>query len=123
MERPSRRTEGLGARLCQWDDGKEGAWWIDAWLYRDQYRDRFPNVRPSMLESSEEDVQWIYKTRSRTWEGSRLSRTSSSYTPPSPRVPAHLAREYALLEIGPGASTQEVKAAYRRLSKRYHPDT
>ena len=29
---------------------------------------------------------------------------------------------YAVLEIDPGASTEEIKAAYRRLVAEYHPD-
>lgn len=29
---------------------------------------------------------------------------------------------FAVLEIGPGASEQEIRAAYRRLARRYHPD-
>jgi curved DNA-binding protein CbpA len=29
---------------------------------------------------------------------------------------------FAILEIGPGASEQEIRAAYRRLARRYHPD-
>jgi uncharacterized membrane protein YkvA (DUF1232 family) len=29
---------------------------------------------------------------------------------------------YAVLEIDPGASTDEIKAAYRRLAAQYHPD-
>ena len=29
---------------------------------------------------------------------------------------------YAVLEIDPGASTEEIKAAYRRLVAQYHPD-
>jgi curved DNA-binding protein CbpA len=29
---------------------------------------------------------------------------------------------YVILDIGPGATTSQVRAAYRRLAKRYHPD-
>jgi curved DNA-binding protein CbpA len=29
---------------------------------------------------------------------------------------------FAVLEISPGASEQEIRAAYRRLARRYHPD-
>ena len=33
-----------------------------------------------------------------------------------------LARHYAALELSPDASLEEIKAAYKRLMKRYHPD-
>ena len=33
------------------------------------------------------------------------------------------ANHYELLEIAPSASQQELRQAFRRLSKRYHPDT
>ena len=33
------------------------------------------------------------------------------------------ANHYELLEIAPQASQQELRQAFRRLSKRYHPDT
>lgn len=37
-------------------------------------------------------------------------------------VPDHVARWYGNLELAVGASAEEVKAAYRRLVRRYHPD-
>ena len=37
-------------------------------------------------------------------------------------VPAEVCRYYANLELPVGASAAEVKAAYRRLMRRYHPD-
>lgn len=42
--------------------------------------------------------------------------------PPAPTVPDHVARWYGNLELPLGASAAEVKAAYRRLVRRYHPD-
>ena len=36
--------------------------------------------------------------------------------------PAEVRRYYANLELPIGASAEEVKAAYRRLMRRYHPD-
>lgn len=41
---------------------------------------------------------------------------------PPPGPPDHIARYYANLELPVGASVGEVKAAYRRLMRRYHPD-
>lgn len=37
----------------------------------------------------------------------------------SPSSPSY----YALLELAPGASEQELRQAFRQLSKRFHPDT
>ena len=47
-----------------------------------------------------------------------------SYRPPSSPNPetAQIRRYYANLELPIGASAAEVKAAYRRLMRRYHPD-
>lgn len=35
---------------------------------------------------------------------------------------AHLMNPYEILEISPGASTEEIKAAYHRMAKLWHPD-
>ena len=34
-----------------------------------------------------------------------------------------LEKYYAVLELKPGASTEEIKSAYRHLVKKYHPDS
>ena len=47
--------------------------------------------------------------------GDRQSRASDSDSPDR-RDP------YTILGVGPGASRQEIKAAYRRLAAAYHPD-
>ncbi len=39
---------------------------------------------------------------------------------PLPSIPSSY---YALLEVAPGVSAEELHQAFRRLSKRYHPDT
>lgn len=40
----------------------------------------------------------------------------------APAVPDHVARWYGNLELPVGASAEDVKRAYRRLVRRYHPD-
>lgn len=39
-----------------------------------------------------------------------------------PEFPAELAQAYALLELEPGAGRESVRAAYRSLVARFHPD-
>jgi len=41
---------------------------------------------------------------------------------PAPAEPSPLAGYYANLELPDGASLEEVKAAWKRLMKQYHPD-
>ncbi|MGF1533902.1 MAG: J domain-containing protein [Bernardetiaceae bacterium] len=44
---------------------------------------------------------------------------------PPPREPAFNPKEneyYRLLELAPNASMEEIKAAYRKMMKKYHPD-
>ena len=42
---------------------------------------------------------------------------------PPPERPSVPASYYALLEVGPEATNEELRQAFRTLSKRYHPDT
>ena len=52
------------------------------------------------------------------------AQNQSSDSPPqaSSKYPLEISRAYANLELPIGASADEVKAAYRRLLRRYHPD-
>ena len=43
--------------------------------------------------------------------------------PVPPLIPLVPASYYALLEVDPEATTEELRQAFRTLSKRYHPDT
>lgn len=58
----------------------------------------------------------------------RRAEPPPSDPPPRPRAPraptreAELRQWYANLELPYGASADEVRAAYRRLMRRYHPD-
>ncbi|MEM7674920.1 MAG: J domain-containing protein [Myxococcota bacterium] len=47
---------------------------------------------------------------------------SSAETTAASSFPAKIQRYYANLELPVGAAADEVKAAYRRLMRRYHPD-
>lgn len=42
---------------------------------------------------------------------------------PTPPYPRPAASHYELLELPPGATDAELRQSFRRLSKRYHPDT
>lgn len=53
--------------------------------------------------------------QTRQTTGDRQSRTSNSGD-------WHSRDPYQVLEIDPGASSEEIKAAYRRLAAQYHPD-
>lgn len=48
--------------------------------------------------------------------------TSEPHTPIHDEIPDRVRRYYANLELPVGASRAEVKAAYRRLIRDYHPD-
>ena len=50
-----------------------------------------------------------------------LSSENDAISPPSPRESLE-AGYYANLELSPGASYPEIKTAYRRLLREYHPD-
>ena len=42
--------------------------------------------------------------------------------PPEPAIPEGLRRDFANLEVEPGASMEEVSRSYKRLLGKYHPD-
>jgi DnaJ-domain-containing protein 1 len=49
-------------------------------------------------------------------------RRSAHKPSPAPRAPTELERAFETLELGPGADLAAVRAAYRRLVARSHPD-
>ncbi len=52
--------------------------------------------------------------------GARAGSTSSHARPPAPAD--KVAKAYAALELKPGVDFAEVKAQYRKLMRKYHPD-
>jgi DnaJ-domain-containing protein 1 len=57
--------------------------------------------------------------------GARTRKTpprAGSPPPPPPRPPRRIAELYAVLQLPDGASFEEVKRAFRRLMREYHPD-
>lgn len=54
---------------------------------------------------------------------SSSSSSSSSYSAPKvPRVDSQVAEWYRTLDLSPGADMAQIKAAYRQLMRKYHPD-
>jgi len=75
-------------------------------------------------------VAWVFMAQRRginPWDVLRDRLGSPRGRPSAPR-PEDLTADfsqmdpYALLEVSPNASTEEIKAAYRRAVSRYHPD-
>ena len=52
----------------------------------------------------------------------RQTQGRESSSSPMANMPVQISRAYANLELPIGANADEVRAAYRRLMKRYHPD-
>ena len=50
------------------------------------------------------------------------ARPDKARATPPPAEPPEIQRYYANLELPLGASAEQVKAAYRRLMRQYHPD-
>lgn len=48
--------------------------------------------------------------------------TPASQAGPAQRWPAEIRQAYAVMELPLGASSEEVRKAYKRLLRRYHPD-
>lgn len=57
-----------------------------------------------------------------TWSERPHTGQTTEPRPPPTNEPPEIQRYYANLELPLGASADEVKAAYRRLMRRYHPD-
>ncbi len=107
------RTYARWIPAYRWSDGKEGAWWIDSELFRDHYTDQFEGLQEAMAAILDDDVlQWIAPRRA------RQARTRT----PKSKVPVYLYQDYCLLQLEACATRQEIKDAYRRLSKVHHPD-
>lgn len=107
------RTWARWVSAYRWRDGKEGAWWIDSELFRDHYTEEFEGLREAMNAILDDDIlQWIAPRRTH----------QARQRAPKSRVPAFLYQDYCLLQLEACATVKEIKEAYRRLSKVYHPD-
>ncbi len=87
------------------------------------------SARPdAYLREAEEELEAYLRGRNpRGGPGAEYARQSrgeesesGSHAPSHP--PARLRRDYANLEVAPGASFEEVRRAHRRMIRRYHPD-
>lgn len=65
---------------------------------------------------------YSYRGRWRDAGDQRAKQSSRSQAPPRRTVNAEKARHLATLGLGAGADQGDVKSAYRKLAKRYHPD-
>jgi DnaJ domain len=101
----------------QWLDEKEGAWWVDDEVLMD-VAEHFINLYEATQGLSSSDThQWIEKREPRKPHARRESPSQA------PLIPLHLRPDYKLLCLPSTATAQEVKASYKSLAKRYHPDT
>ncbi len=79
----------------------------------------FLNVDPKTAEAIEILAQYGFIER----PSARKTEQPKSDKPPVKGKPNRGPDLYALLGLKPGASSQQIKHAYRVLAKRYHPDT
>ncbi|MEL7368729.1 MAG: J domain-containing protein [Myxococcota bacterium] len=91
-------------------------------------RDRLFRLAETELRSAARRLRGGFRTGSRTREDDlpppKTSGTghTEATTAAASSIPAKIQRYYANLELPVGAAADEVKAAYRRLMRRYHPD-
>jgi DnaJ-domain-containing protein 1 len=62
------------------------------------------------------------RRRAERWKARGDRDAESAAAAPDGDVPVEISRYYANLELHVGANAAEVRAAYRRLIRRYHPD-
>jgi uncharacterized membrane protein YkvA (DUF1232 family) len=65
---------------------------------------------------------WRYYRRQRMLKEASTRSNQTGQTADDHQSHAADANPYTVLEIEPGASKEEIKAAYRRLAAQYHPD-
>ena len=108
------------------DDGPNIDSMSDEELEAELARRKARREREEQLRREREEAERAARERSAAGGGSRGSggRTRSSGQPPRPSATGarRLAQYYAQLEVPFGADLGQVKAAYRRLMRKYHPD-
>jgi len=80
---------------------------------------------PAAMSDEELEREVIRRRRARSQGGVPPAGSTGLGTEPGVRRPAPggvLARYFASLELAPGATLDEVKRAYHRLMRKYHPD-
>jgi hypothetical protein len=94
-----------------------------------------PNAPPPRREANYDDAaRWVAEQQAkRGTTGSKGATPTGGARPasgPRPgsagatgrRAPSQIAQHYAMLQLQPGASLEQVKDAYRRLMRKHHPD-
>lgn len=84
---------------------------------------REQSAREAKQKQAADDAFRRMKDQARRSGGaSASSNASAGSNAKRPRVDAQVAEWYRTLNLAPGADMAEVKAAYRRLMRKYHPD-
>lgn len=83
-------------------------------------------ARDAAHQQAADDTFRRMKDQARRSAGSSSSHSpsgSSSYSAPKPpRVDSQVAEWYRTLDLAPGADMAQIKASYRQLMRKYHPD-
>jgi len=89
-------------------------------LARSELRSVLRNLQTPGDRRAEDD--WAYRQVEAELADAQRRASEKTSVPINNREPPDIARYYANLELHIGASEAEVRAAYRRLMRRYHPD-
>ena len=81
----------------------------------------FGSSNKPLAELSDRELEEVLLRRRRERAGKRHGQRRDDRDPESPQN-KQLHQYYANLELKPGASLDKVKAAYRDLMRKYHPD-
>lgn len=105
--------------VYEWDDGKLGAWWVKSYWLDDLYS-WLPNLEEAAYYLDNDEIAQCIWRRVYWYMSCPAQQTKQQESKRA--VPIWLQSDYQMLELPDRATLQDVKSAYRRLSKVYHPD-